>query len=51
MDEHYVVKMRYNRVWKDFYFKTEKEAKEFMYRQVIKGCNGRDLILLKQTKN
>lgn len=39
MTAKYMVSIRYNGVWKDYYFNTKKEARDFMYRQEIKGCN------------
>lgn len=38
MTAKYMVSINYNGVWKDYYFNTKKEARDFMYRQEIKGC-------------
>lgn len=46
----YMVDLNYNGVHKDFYFNSKKEADDFIYRQIIKGCNPRNLKLQKLDK-
>ena len=42
----YIVTIRYNGTSKQYFFESNKEAHEFMYKQEIKGCNPRDILIL-----
>ena len=45
MTEKYMVTIRYNGVSKQYFFESRKEARDFMYKQEIKGCNPRNILI------
>ena len=46
MTAKYMVTMNYNGTNKQYFFDTRKAARDFMHRQIEKGCNPRHLTIL-----